>query len=730
MKTRMKWISLLLAVVLAVSALPLSVFAAEEKVYVKEVRISTAADEATAKLWLTANGYTVLDFNLNQKSNGDAVYLGYTTTTNPKEAITDMAVMQMDGGYSFAEYEELLEEQREDINDMIGILEVTLDEARANLANGYKNAQDAKKILNFFTEDDSGLPLGDYMMDGGRSRDDFVKIFLEGNSDVVTIIYYMLAWACTDYGEETNWLAKLEDVDPYGDYDPLDYDDIVMDAYQHFTTIREKLLTYENEYMQLEEDLELVQSMTPEELTDYFPEDYQEYASLYIALGEYKYARGTARDFFMQDPNEIALEDIYPILAAMTPGQRTICAFVGFETLVYFSQATEETALEYFNDCRAQFAAYNLDPGVSVYYGVDRSLFNEGGIALTNESLRESATTGDTSWFSQENIDENLLLALKIIGGATKLTGKIAGVTGKIVSSKAGKAAKSVQMLEESMGANAMLLAQERRTMLAMQDEMFAKYNVASMDEFKILAQTDDLIMADYQRLGTKKISIEGAADTFEYVAKKHADEAFEVARAGAMKKFTVVQKVAAGIGLIITGIKLGVKLYNYYHPDFTVIPRIIVDEIATENDYYYVRYYAVLDQDGEFADLNAWKGSRWNALYTTKDSDGGDPILASGLMAKLDDNSMPTADSYGVHYFGETGACDVNRYLLRSRSPEIYMFFTRDHSLRATASAFSRGTVITFASIGILGGIAIGSVATVGAGKLKKKKEDSAQDN
>ena len=630
MKTRMKWISLLLAVVLAVSALPLSVFAAEEKVYVKEVRISTAADEATAKLWLTANGYTVLDFNLNQKSNGDAVYLGYTTTTNPKEAITDMAVMQMDGGYSFAEYEELLEEQREDINDMIGILEVTLDEARANLANGYKNAQDAKKILNFFTE----------------------------------------------------------------------------------------------------EDLELVQSMTPEELTDYFPEDYQEYASLYIALGEYKYARGTARDFFMQDPNEIALEDIYPILAAMTPGQRTICAFVGFETLVYFSQATEETALEYFNDCRAQFAAYNLDPGVSVYYGVDRSLFNEGGIALTNESLRESATTGDTSWFSQENIDENLLLALKIIGGATKLTGKIAGVTGKIVSSKAGKAAKSVQMLEESMGANAMLLAQERRTMLAMQDEMFAKYNVASMDEFKILAQTDDLIMADYQRLGTKKISIEGAADTFEYVAKKHADEAFEVARAGAMKKFTVVQKVAAGIGLIITGIKLGVKLYNYYHPDFTVIPRIIVDEIATENDYYYVRYYAVLDQDGEFADLNAWKGSRWNALYTTKDSDGGDPILASGLMAKLDDNSMPTADSYGVHYFGETGACDVNRYLLRSRSPEIYMFFTRDHSLRATASAFSRGTVITFASIGILGGIAIGSVATVGAGKLKKKKEDSAQDN
>ena len=174
----------------------------------------------------------------------------------------------------------------------------------------------------------------------------------------------------------------------------------------------------------------------------------------------------------------------------------------------------------------------------------------------------------------------------------------------------------------------------------------------------------------------------------------------------------------------------MGIKLYNYYNDrEYAVTPRIIVDEIETDKDNYYVRYYAALDQNGDFADLNAWYGQRWNAFYTSKDENAGDPILASGLVAKLKDSSMPTTQSYGVHYFGETGACNLNRYLLRSTAPAIYMFFTRDHSLRATASAFSRGTVITFASIGLVGGIAIGGFGVIGAEKLKLKKKKNGLD-
>jgi hypothetical protein len=61
---------------------------------------------------------------------------------------------------------------------------------------------------------------------------------------------------------------------------------------------------------------------------------------------------------------------------------------------------------------------------------------------------------------------------------------------------------------------------------------------------------------------------------------------------------------------------------------------------------------------------------------------------------------------------------------LLKAKAPETYIFFTRDHSLRATASAFSRGTVITFACIGLVSGLAIGSLGVIGTVKLKKKKK------
>ena len=730
MKIRTRILTLILTVLMLISALPITAFAATKTEYIKEVRISTAATEDEAKQWLVANGYTVFDFNLNQQSNANAVYLGYITTTDPKEAITDMAVMQMDGGYSFTEYEALLAEQREDINDMLDILDVSLDEARVNLANGNKNAQDAKRVLNYFTEDDSGMALGDFILESDRSRDELVKIFLEGNSDITVVIYYMLAWACTDYNEDTNWLAKLESVDPYEEYDPLDYEAITIDAYQHFVALREKLSTYEERYMTLTDDLEYVETLTPEELTDYFPEDYQEYATLYLALGEYKYGNGTVRDFFMQDPDEIDLDEFYPILSAMSPGQRTISAFIGFEPLIYLSQASEESAAEYLNDCRAQLVAYNIDEGLSVYYGVDRSLFNEGGVALTNASLRESASTGDNSWLSDENIDRTLSMALKLVGGAIGVCGFTTGIAGRVIANQTGKTARAFKMLEESMGSTAYLLGQERKVVLAMQDEMFAKYNVSNMDEFKLLAQTDDLIMADYQKLGSKKINLDSAWDTFDHCANKHADDVYKTTKRGAMKKFAIVQGVAIGINLILTGIRLGIKLYNYYNNrEYSVIPRIIVDEIATDTDNYYVRYYAALDQSGEFADLNAWKGQRWNALYTSKDSDAGDPILASGLVAKLKDSSMPTTQSYGVHYFGETGACNLSRYLLKATAPATYMFFTRDHSLRATASAFSKGTVITFASIGAVGGIAIGGFGVVGAQKIKSKKKKNGLD-
>ena len=273
MKFSTKLISVIMSLLMLFTALPITAFAATEKTYVKEVRISTAADEATARQWLIENGYQVLDVNLNQKSGGDVVYMGYLTTTNPDEAITDMAVMQMEGGYSFADYEAMIEQRKKDIDSMLASISVAIETARDNYTKGYAGAVKAREVLNTFVEDDSGKYLGDLIFVENFDKEIINKVFLQGNSDITMIVYNMLALACIEIGEETNWLAKLENTDPYEEYDPLVYDELSRKMFSSFEEIHDLLEYYEKHCKEIDENPEMLEGMTEEEIADYYPED-------------------------------------------------------------------------------------------------------------------------------------------------------------------------------------------------------------------------------------------------------------------------------------------------------------------------------------------------------------------------------------------------------------------------------------------------------------------------
>ena len=728
MKFSTKFISMLLSLLMLFTALPITAFAATEKTYVKEVRISTAADEATAKQWLTENGYLVLDVNLNQKSGGDAVYMGYITTTNPDEAITDMAVMQMDGGYSFAEYEAMIEERKKDIDAMLSSISVAIETARDNYTKGYAGAVKACEILNTFVEDDSGKYLGDLIFVENFDREIINKIFLQGNSDITMIVYNMLALACVDIGEETNWLAKLDKLDVYAEYDPLVYDELSRKMFSSFEEIHDLLEYYEKHCKEIDENPEALEGMTDEELADYYPENYGNATLVYHTLSKYKYGNGTVADFFAKDPNEIDTEEFYPLFSAMTPAERDVSVLVGLEQMIVFAQNDTDSLNEYFENLKEEIVYHKIDGKISVYANVDRSLF-DGGVALTNKALRESASTGDSSWYSEDNINLGLSITLGSLAGVSLATSIAVLATSEKLN---GALQRSIARYYTDVEL-ASIAAVEKREVAIVCQELAAQYGAIEtfLPEYQIITSVDDLTyFLPYEIVSENTELLVDAEYSSRKARLKALDEAND-ARVSAMNRsmgtINTVAYVALGLSLLVEAVRIGIKLYNYYHPEYSAIPRIIVDEIATEADNYYIIYYAALDQDGEYADLNAWRGQRWNALYTTKDKDAGDPILASGLTAKVKDSSMPTAQSYGVHYFGETGACNISRYLLKKTSPATYMFFTRDHSLRVTASTFSRGTVITFASIGLLGGIAIGSLGVIGAGKLKKKKDESA---
>ena len=720
MKKSTKIFSFFLALLMLAMALPMTAFAAKKETYIKEIRISTASKADVAKQYLTDNGYTVVDVDLNQKTGKGCVYIGYKTTADPDEAITDIALMQMDGGYSITEYQALLENKMKEINNMLDSLSDCLAEARANLAAGMKNAQGAREILNLFKEDDSGMLLGDFLLGQEPSREDLVKIFLQSNADVATIIYNMLAFACTDNGEDTSWLAKLEDVDVWGEYDPLVYSDAANVILESFINIRNMVLTYESEYKDIADDLAsnpAYEGYTTEEIQALLPDSYAEYAVVYETLAGYKYGGKPLLDFFKQDPREIDTEEFYPLVSALTVGQREIIRFVGLTPLIALSQADETTSQEYVDAMNGASSLFSFSgEKVSVYYGVDRSLFTDGGVALTTASLRKSASTGDNSWFSGDNIDPVLSTSLHIVAGSCA-TIAVGCAIGARFAKKAAQTTYNAVLASETANFNATLKTFFTR-LEAKATKMSAAFNGGKVAQ--VGTEAYELGFFNAARQAQPELAKYTSGTYCQTVAK---EASASLARLGLT--LNVVMGVAMGISLIAEGINMGIRLYNHLHPDYEEypIPRALVDEVLTEDHSYYVNYYAAKDQTGEYGDLNAWGGKKWLALYTTTDKKAGDPIIASSLQVKLKDNVFPSDDHGAAHYFGETAAANLNEYQ-RKTSTATYIFYERDHSLSMTASTFSGGQIVMFTGFGLLGGVAIGGFGVTFAGKMKKKKE------
>ena len=82
---------------------------------------------------------------------------------------------------------------------------------------------------------------------------------------------------------------------------------------------------------------------------------------------------------------------LYPIIDAMSPGQRSLLSYVDLGNLLITGdldaegwQKTKENADELLKDSVPE----------SIYLGVDRSIFQPGGIALTSQARKLQSATG------------------------------------------------------------------------------------------------------------------------------------------------------------------------------------------------------------------------------------------------------------------------------------------------------------------------------------------------
>ena len=258
----------------------------QETLYIKEIMLGYGknADEAAKSLV----GYEILKngenyANLNEGSGKNTVVLlGYKTTANRDEAITDIAAMNMKGGYSFAEYEKLLEQYRDSqILPFVNRFMVTVKEYRDNY-NGTNENNKLKALyvhdmLNMYVDDDSGMGLGDLFLkttaeelglDKYNALSDKDKkkygclttILMQGQASTILFIEQMLTMAADT--SDTTWLQRFQKITPdsllesymkdgAGETDAMkalarDYENsarLLADKWLHF---RNALLDYEN----------------------------------------------------------------------------------------------------------------------------------------------------------------------------------------------------------------------------------------------------------------------------------------------------------------------------------------------------------------------------------------------------------------------------------------------------------------------------------------------------
>ena len=811
---------ILVAVFLAVltaTLMPAQVFADSKPEYVSEVKVYEGSCKDAEE-----EGFTILcgddgkPVDLNQGSGATGigakgnkkVYLGYKTTSKRSEAITDLALMNMKGGYSVEEYDALMESQmKEQIEPFIEKFLAAVEEYRANFASSNelnrKRAQYVHDALNKLTDDDcGGAGLGDLLLNETvyemakpvyealsdkekqntsvydvnlRVRDslsadeknkhaDILTIIAQSNGQAALLIEGLITRAADD--NDDTWFDRFAEID-YEDLMSMEtgipsdrvtalarrYDDDAREILEMWAEFKKHLDDYDTAVNLLEEESskdfskenEIIENYDPLTATDEEIDSYTHAVEkirknaeviancendvlVHDYLEKTAYLDGTMLDFFTMEfeavEEEITL--LYPIVASLSMGQRAGLEFVTLEDLVLLG-ITDEKGYE-------SAKLDNLEPA-SIYLGVNRELYQKGGVALTSDAIRAK-----TEEFGAPDIS----ISLAVFGGLS-----------------AGLALVGGFAFAASLSARNMVI--ER---IAEYNKIISEINTRVTNSVKSIASLQRMIAESDTLAGGSSAD---AAEIYGAVIESHensflvakadleqaTDVAFEarMAQRSANCKYMMVGTAVFTVMMIALSATLLYLDYkamkDYYNVDFTPIPHYMVDKkditsynskgesivIKNQSVYYKAAQSnrkkgdSYFNDIGACADLNGCVNPQWLALYVQK-NDSLAPILAKSLKVVVDSSAVPAGYSTGIHMFGEGAAFNLNSklYCWNQSAKSVMVYYRTEQILSyATSSNFSGGTLALSAGGGFLFGAAIAAVAFTAAGKRKKKKHAEA---
>ncbi len=745
-------ISLVLCVIFAFQPITASAATLTGKAYVKEMIISYGDTEDGAKAWLKDNGYKIIDNNLNEGaddiiSTKRAVYLGYKTTLNADEAITDMRLMNMQGDYSFEDYQMLLDEQKANIRVFIDNFIVAVNEYRTNYNNGQERAVAAHDMLNMMYDDDTKQPLGDLFLNRVKEEytdeefnalsseeqakiADFTTILMQSNSTSVLALEQLISLA-TD-SNDTLWSARYVQAKTYDEMiedlmenENLTIDQAVKELAAEYDAdakaIASKFADYK-EYLKVYTESPISLESTPEEIDAY--EKANESFNLlnwttagtqYITLKALQNDDISLYDLITSDEYDIENADrylLYPLASVLTKGQRACLDFLPMYQIVSLGindDTSFKEAIQYFQKI------FDKQSGkISIYDGVDRTIF-ENGVALTGEAYKlqnstdKSAVKGMSDYLSTSTYVLLGSFFVSLIASAATLYLGFRSVPeiAATVSNSAGVA----QVANNVGNAGSQMVATIER------------FDLDEFGEFTEAGEiTRDAELAESFQSSTTKVGTSRTWGTvFKYVGIT----------------MTVITLVIMGVAAWNTYN----ELKEYYNAEFTPIPMHMVNEgVAANNEKTFTYYTAVKCNRQEqnmvtdstkllddFGDLNGDVGRQWVALYTTKDKAAGNPVTTDFLV-QYGNSDIPNDSCTALSIFCESVAQNLTNkkmgYTYSDGKNGIYLFFNTDSNAYV-------GSIFTNGTYALIGGCAVAAIAVIAyfvSKNTKKKKQVKAE--
>ena len=753
------WTSML-TVILTVTMILCSIlpiYAAGKEEYLCELRLIYADDYEEAKEILSDSefrGYKLLNENLNRDSGKIGVWLAYKTTTDIDDAITDIAVMQMNGGYQEGNYQAMIKESYAEYVQMGGVYRKAIQ----YFANAYDEdhfmAELAYRQLNLYTVESEGIPeeeipdfegelLGDIFLDE-PTAEELATMFMEGNSYALRNIRALICMGVSYNEDGLTYMEKVgEEVealtaDPllYAEKDYRDLAALISPTIIVFRDMFKELEVYEDEMNYEDEDITELEM------------EYLEYKAMAEMMRAVDYLDGkTLYEFCMEYKiNEEDFSDLYPLVAALNEGQTAMTQVAHYYNVVRYSMHNEDTEEDLLDELELLEDEYEDEP-FNIYTGVDRTIYR-GTFALTSAADRANAFTEDGlmgALFAGEYQALNIAFGVTGCVGAGLMLGTIAyhiytkwpawqamsaykadlaaritsfgqwgSVSGMSGSSPDQVANLIISKMYQGNGYLKWTFEQKMNYLFQMRYDIpygvGYEYNRLTAEYTKTI-QENSVVKSNYR---AAQEATDAAADSLAYIG---------------------VFYVIAGALMLASAIELGIMTLNYYYPDYDDIPAAMVDLIETVDGDRYIKYDVVLEAEeqkpGVYAagDLNAFKGQRWNAIYYTKSYEAGKPLLADEFSLSTQSNT-PKEGYAPVHRFGETVCYNLNKYNFKGETG-LYLSVKQSKNDKSAVANVPQlvGSMMEAGYLALAGGIgvAVGIGGTLVTKNALKKKKDKA---